>query len=118
MGRPDRRGAYGRAVVVRPLVGARVDQLRHARLVLRAHHPCVLPRLLEDSQVPPQVPDGNGIPEHQGKREAEKQKEDAAAEVAEEQIKPKRGLFGRKKVDAADAAKPADAASAAKPADK
>ena len=51
-------------------------------------------------------------------REAEKQKEDAAAEVAEEQIKPKRGLFSRKKVDAVDAAKPADADSAAKSADK
>ena len=57
-------------------------------------------------------------------REAEKQQQTAATEVAEEQIKPKRGLFGRKKADSAkptsdEAAKPADsAAEGAKPADK
>ena len=106
--------------MVRPLVGARVDQLRYARLVLDFSkiRKCRRKYQMEMESQNTKESRRAEKAKRAAEREAEKQKEDAAAEVAEEQIKPKRGLFSRKKVDVADAAKPADAASAAKLADK
>ena len=104
------------------------DQLCYARLVLRAHHPCVLPRLLEairkcrrKYQMEMESQNTKESRAEKAKRaaerEAEKQKEDAAAEVAEERSF-KRGLFGQRRSMPPMPQKPGRCRFAAKPADK